>query len=97
MAVSSTYVQNAAFSALRTTVQAATPLYAEIERLIGECRADMIQKGVPQYKAEDETDSLIYGAVRCYIRAHFSNEGKESAYDLGNYRLMVDEIRKDAQ
>lgn len=67
---------------------------AELTDIIEECRLDLISLGVLSIKANDEADSLILGAVRCYARWKFGLSNDDMAANRDDYMLMRDEIRK---
>lgn len=69
---------------------------AELTDLIEECRRDLAALGVRREAAEDETDPLILGAVRCFVRWKFGLGGAEAAENREDYFLLRDEIRKKA-
>ena len=65
---------------------------AELTDIIEECRLDLQQLGVT--KAEDETDSLILGAVRCFARWKFGLSNEDMDGNRNDYMLMRDELRR---
>jgi len=65
-------------------------LDTEIVDVIEECRLDLISLGVSKEKANDESDSLILGAVRSFARWKF---GVDDA-SREDYMLQRDELRK---
>jgi hypothetical protein len=91
MAVSSDYL-----SKLRRAVRRnqSYEIDAEITDLIEECRLDLICLGVKEEKAIDETDSLILGAVRCFVRWKFGLSNDESLKNREDYMQLRDELRK---
>lgn len=66
---------------------------AELTDLIEECRADLISLGVLSTKATDETDSLMLGAVRCFVRWKMAQTPEDAAADMDAYMTMRDELR----
>lgn len=66
---------------------------AELTDLIEECRADLHALGVRLDKVNDETDSLILGAVRCFVRWKFGLENPDAAANREDYMVMRDELR----
>ena len=68
----------------------------ELEALIAECQADLHRAGVPEERANDESDPLILGAVRCYVRWKFPYQlDPNDANRLREeYYTMLDNIRK---
>lgn len=67
---------------------------AELTDLIEECRADLTGLGVLSEKAEDESDPLILGAVRCFVRWKFGLSNEEAAPNREDYMQLRDELRK---
>jgi hypothetical protein len=66
---------------------------AELTDLIEEARSDLISLGVLSTKANDETDSLILGAVRCFVRWKMAPDAVEAEANREDYMLMRDELR----
>ncbi len=67
---------------------------AELTDIIEECRLDLIAVGVKPEKANDETDSLILGAVRCFARWKFAPTLDDAEANRGDYMIMRDELRR---
>lgn len=67
---------------------------AEITDLVEECRRDLIELGVLENKANDEADSLIFGAVRGFVRWKFGLSNPEADRMCEEYMTMRDELRK---
>lgn len=67
---------------------------AEITDLIEECRLDLQKLGVIKTKTDDETDSLILGAVRGFIRWKFGLSNPDADRMREEYYLMRDELRR---
>ena len=67
---------------------------AELTDLIEECRADLIRLGVLPDKASDETDPLILGAVRCFVRWKWAQTPEDETGNMRDYMLMRDELRR---
>lgn len=65
---------------------------AELTDIINECRLDLASVGIT--KADDETDSLILGAVRCYVRWKFGLNSEDAERNMNGYFLLKDEISK---
>jgi hypothetical protein len=66
----------------------------EITDIIEECRADLIGLGVLKARAEDESDALILGAVRCFARWKFGLSGDNTNGNREDYMQLRDELRK---
>ena len=67
---------------------------AELTDLIEECRADLIRIGILPDKASDETDPLILGAVRCFVRWKWAQTPEDETGNMRDYMLMRDELRR---
>lgn len=91
MAVGASYLTKLV-RAVRMT--AGTDINAELTDIIEECRADLISLGVVAAKASDETDSLILGAVRCYVRWKFGLSNEDADKNRTDYYTVRDEIRR---
>ncbi|MEA4869902.1 MAG: hypothetical protein VB062_04610 [Christensenella sp.] len=94
MAVSSGYLGK-----LRVAVRrnASTDVDAELTDIIEECRHDLTSLGVLETKANDETDSLILGAIRCFVRWKFGLSNEDAAANRDDYYLVRDELRLKAE
>lgn len=71
-----------------------TDVDAELTDIIEECRLDLISLGVLSAKANDETDSLILGAVRSFARWKFGMSNPDAEANRRDYLDQRDEIRK---
>ncbi len=67
---------------------------AELVDLIEECRQDLQMLGVRKERVEDETDSLILGAVRCFTRWKFGLENPDAEANREDYFQLRDELRR---
>jgi hypothetical protein len=67
---------------------------AELTDIIEECRLDLQQLGVLETKTNDETNSLILGAVRCFARWKFGLSNEDAAVNRDDYMQMRDELRR---
>ncbi len=90
MAVSTTYLAKVR-RALR--VGSSTEVDEELTDLIEECRKDLMELGVLESKVNDETDRLMLGAVRCYVRWKFGLNNSEAERMRDDYMLLRDELR----
>ena len=91
MAVSDSYLNKVRFAVRRSS---STDVDSEITDLIEECRADLIAKGVPEDTAEDETNYLVLGCMRSFVRWKFGLGDEESDKNRDEYRIQMDELRK---
>ena len=66
----------------------------ELVDIIEECRLDLQSLGVISTKANDETDSLVLGAVRCFARWKFGLSNEDAAANRDDYFMMRDEMRR---
>lgn len=93
MAVSADYLAKIRRAVRRNT---STDVDAELTDIIEECRLDLQQLGVLKTKAEDETDSLILGAVRSFARWKFGLSNEDAERNREDYMLQRDELRRKA-
>ena len=75
-------------------VSTASDIATELTDLIEECRADLVQLGVLPTKAHDETDVLVLGAVRSFVRWKFAQDEKEALWNMADYMTQRDEMRR---
>jgi len=91
MAVSCNYLAKIRRAVRRNT---STDVDAELTDIIEECRFDLQQLGVLKEKTEDETDSLILGAVRSFARWKFGLSNDDADKNREDYMLQRDELRR---
>lgn len=91
MAVTAGYLAKLRRSVRRNT---SVDVDAELTDIIEECRLDLQALGVLQVKTDDETDSLILGAVRCFVRWKFGLSNEDAELNRDDYMMMRDEIRR---
>lgn len=91
MAVSPEYIAKIRRAVRRN---ASADVDAELTDLVDECRLDLMQLGVLQVKVNDETDSLILGAVRCFVRWKFGLSNEDADRNRDDYMMLRDELRK---
>lgn len=72
-----------------------TDVDAEIDELITEARQDL-SSYVLSIKIIDETDPLVLGAIKCYVRWKFGLENPDAAANKEDYLDMVDNLRHRA-
>lgn len=65
---------------------------AELTDIIEECRLDLSSSGI--VTANSETDSLILGAVRCYVRAKFGLNSNDAERNMRDYEKLKDDLMK---
>lgn len=66
----------------------------EVTDLCEEARLDLEMLGVLPTKTADETDPLILGAVRSFVRWKMAADDKEANYNMTDYMLQRDELRR---
>lgn len=91
MAVSSEYLGKVRVAVRRNS---STEVDAELTDIIEECRLDLQSLGVLKTKTDDETDSLILGAVRCFARWKFGLSNEDAALNREDYYSLRDELRR---
>lgn len=91
MAVSAGYLTKVRRAVRRNT---STDVDAELTDIIEECRLDLASVGVLSAKANDETDFLILGAVRCFVRWKFGLSNEDAEKNREDYMQMRDELRR---
>lgn len=67
---------------------------AELTELIEEARRDMESLGVLVSKTTDETNELILGAIRCFVRWKMAITPEDAAVEREDYMIMRDELRR---
>ena len=95
MSVSYDYLKKIKFAV--RTVSGDPNVIQEITDIIEECRADMINKGVDEAVANDETNYSTLGCVRSFARSRFGIDANDIKMNMDDYRLQVDELRKVAR
>ena len=91
MAVSTVYLAKIRRAVRRNT---STDVDAELTDIIEECRLDLQRLGVSTQKSNDETDSLILGAVRCFARWKFGLSNDDAEANRNDYNILRDELRR---
>jgi len=91
MAVSYNYLAKIRRAVRRNT---STDVDTELTDIIEECRLDLQQLGVLKAKTEDESDSLILGAVRSFARWKFGLSNDDADKNREDYMLQRDELRR---
>ena len=69
----------------------------ELTDLIEEARRDMESLGVLVTKTTDETDMLILGAVRCFVRWKFAQTPEDENGNMRDYMTLRDELRRKTE
>ncbi len=95
MSVSRVYLEKIKFAV--RTVSTDGNVEQEIMDVIEECRADMINKGVDNEMAYDESNYSVLGCIRSFARARFGIDANDIKTNMADYRLQVDELRKVAR
>ena len=92
MAVGASYLTKVRYSVRHNSGNAT--LDTELTDIIEECRLDLQKVGVISSKTTDETDYLILGAVRCYVRWKFGLSNDDSEANREDYYMLRDELRR---
>ena len=93
MAVSGGYIEK-----MRKAVRLnGTAFDDELTDLIEEARRDMESLGVLVTKTTDETDMLILGAVRCFVRWKFAQTPEDENGNMRDYMTLRDELRRKTE
>ena len=91
MTITSGYLTKLRRAVRRNT---STDVDAELTDIISECKADLINLGVAEAKVNDETDALILGAMRCFVRWKFGLSNDDAEANRADYMLQRDELRR---
>ena len=91
-AVSDDYLNKGRFALRRTAGDSAVD--GEIKDLINQCRKDLVRMGVPETVATDETDELVFGCVRSFLRWQFGIDGIDADRNHEEYLELADNLRK---
>lgn len=92
MKISDEYLEKVRFAVRRNQNE---KIDSELKDIIEQCRLDMIQKGVPENIAVDEANKSVLGCQRAFARWQFGINGDEAVRNREDYRLMLDELRKN--
>lgn len=93
--VSDEYLNKARFALRRSSGDAAVD--GEITDLIKQCRADLVRMGVAEDVATDETNELVLGCVRCFLRWQFGIDGIDAERCHEEYLELADNLRKSQE
>lgn len=93
--VSNEYLNKARFVLRRSAGDSAVD--GEITDLIGQCRADLVRMGVAEATAQDESDELVFGCVRCFLRWQFGIDGIDAERSHEEYLELADNLRKSRE
>lgn len=69
-----------------------TDIDSEITDVIEQCRAALVLAGVQKTAAEDETNKLVLGAVRCYARWQ-TGSSEDPDLDRQDYERLASDLR----
>lgn len=75
---------------------ASASVTAEVSALVDEARADMERLDILQSKVEDETDALIFGAVRDFCKWRFGIGNPDADRYMLMYQSRVNELRQSS-
>ncbi len=95
--VSAEYLDKIGFATIRREPgdTSDTAIDALLTDYIEEARTDMTLKGVNCDVATDESNTSVRGAICSFVRWKMSFSNKDSVPNLDEYRLQVDELRKN--
>lgn len=62
---------------------------------IEQARANMIDKGADAELVQDETNANVRGCIQSFVRWKMAYTSKDSVPNLEEYRLQLDELRKN--
>ena len=66
-----------------------------LEEYIKQAREDMVQKGVKKEIANDEENPCTKGCIQSFVRWKMSFDNRDSVPNLEEYRIQLDELRKN--
>ena len=72
-------------------------IIAEVQDLIREARADLVGVGVSKEKVRDESDPLIKGAIRCFIKWKFGLASEDVELYRRDYMDLKENIRRNVE
>lgn len=90
--VSANYLDKVRFAVRRSTGN--TLVDAELTDIIQQCRADLIRMGLNSAIAEDESNPLVLGALRCFARWQFGIDGDNAERNREDYYALAEDLRK---
>lgn len=65
----------------------------ELKDVINQCRADLIRAGTDKAVANDETDVLVLGCMRCFVRWQ-TGSSDDPERDREDYLMLANDLRK---
>ena len=68
----------------------------EVTDLIEQARADMARSGIVSYLVVDESDYLVKGAIKTFVKAEKAESSEESERLFESYRLQVESMSKSS-
>lgn len=92
--ISDEYLEKVRFAVRRNSSE---KVDRELMDIIVQCREDMIQKGVSEKIAIDEENRMVLGCQRAFARWQFGISGDDALRNRDDYRLMLDELRKNQE
>ena len=90
MAVGASYLA----SVMKSAGLTASYYEDEVTDLIEQARADMSRSGIVSYLVVNETDQLVKGAIKTFVKAEKAESSEESERLYESYRLQVESMCK---
>ena len=94
-AVSEAYLNKARFALRRSPGDETVD--GEITDLINQCRGDLVRMGTPEATATDESNELVFGCVRSFLRWQFGIDGIDADRNHAEYLELADNLRKSPE
>lgn len=92
MAVGASYLA----SVMKSAGLTASYYEDEVTDLIEQARADMSRSGIVSYLVFDESDHLVKGAIKTFVKAEKAESSEESERLSESYRLQVESMCKSS-
>lgn len=93
--VTEDYLNKGRFALRRTAGDSAVD--GEITDLINQCRMDLVRMGVAEDTAIDESNELVFGCVRSFLRWQFGIDGIDADRNHAEYLELADNLRKSQE
>lgn len=92
MEISAAYLDSMIRAIRRNKTEA---IIEEVKDLIQEARADLIGVGILEAKVIDESDPLIKGAIRCFVKWKFGLASEDVELYRRDYLDLKENIRRN--
>lgn len=93
--VTDDYLNKARFTLRRSPGDEAVD--GEITDLINQCRMDLVRMGVDEDTAIDESNELVFGCIRSFLRWQFGIDGIDADRNHAEYLELADNLRKSQE